>query len=98
MKRPRFTVRRLMLAVAAVGLALGLCATCRSRSERFHASMMSHESRAMELLDNVQPDADAASLRRLSARIAWHEVMWAKYEHAAGHPWLPVWPDPPEPY
>jgi hypothetical protein len=95
--RLRFTVRRLMVAVAAVGLALGLCATCRSRSQQYYALMMSHKSRAMELIDNAQPGTDAAARRRFHTRITWHEVMYAKYKHAARYPWLPVAPDPPEP-
>ena len=95
--RVRFTVRGLMVAVAAVGLVLGVYATCRSRSARFHALMISHESRAMELLDEAPPGADAAVRRRFHTRLDWHETMYAKYERAARHPWLTVAPDPPEP-
>ena len=27
----------------------------------------------------------------------WHIEMIRKYDRAARYPWLPVWPDPPEP-
>jgi hypothetical protein len=86
-----------MVVVAVIGLILGLCAACRSRSQRFYALMMSHESRAMELMDNAPSVTDAEARRRFHARITWHEVMNAKYERAARYPWLPVEPDPPEP-
>jgi hypothetical protein len=93
----RFTVRRLMIAVGAVGLVLGVYASYESRSERFFALMISHQLRGNALIDNAQPGADRATQRRRNTRIAWHEVMSVKYEYAARHPWLPVSPDPPEP-
>jgi hypothetical protein len=33
----------------------------------------------------------------LEMRVEWHRRLIVKYEWAARYPWLPVWPDPPEP-
>ncbi len=37
------------------------------------------------------------STANLPRKIGYHAAMARKYEHAAGYPWLPVEPDPPEP-
>jgi hypothetical protein len=96
--QPRFTVRRLMIAVAIAGIALGPLAALQ-RSRRFGQISRVHE-RAM-----ADGATEAAKLKRRGdprskltyARADYHQAMWLKYFHAARRPWLPVTPDPAEP-
>ena len=94
--RVRFTVRRLMIAVAVVGIILGPYTTCRNRAARFDERCEWHYRRIDELLRGVYYGDDAA-WRRVAARAAWHTEMHEKYDLASRRPWLPVAPDPPEP-
>ena len=97
--RPRFTVRRLMVAVAIVGIILGPAVYLGRRSSRFKQIAWAHE-RAMS--DGA---IEAAKLKRRGdprsklayARADFHQELWLKYFHASRCPWLPVEPDPPMP-
>jgi hypothetical protein len=88
--RVRFTVRRLMVAVAVVGITLGALAACRSRSARFREIRDRHRA---AMIVGFEAPGEAAP----AARLDWHRAIERKYEYAARHPWLPVAPDPPEP-
>ncbi len=84
--RVRFTVRRLMVAVAVVACIFWVI----ERRRRFLIIVDSHRT------------PDARFLRHRGANyelrlIRWHDEMQVKYEFAAAHPFLPVAPDPPEP-
>jgi hypothetical protein len=96
--RMRFTVRRLMVAVAVVAVAIaGIDLAHKAIGYRLAASrhaMIQHglvlpESGPAELIERAKRHND--KLR------AYHESLRRKYEFAASHPWLPVAPDPPEP-
>jgi hypothetical protein len=85
--RPRFTVRRLMVAVAitAVAIYMGLVAW------RIETYAMRADAHARHLNSGHSFKHDSTDL------IQWHERMRLKYENAARNSWLPVAPDPPEP-
>jgi hypothetical protein len=84
----RFTVRRLMVAVAIAGIGLSLVAWMARRSATFHAKAALHLDLAFE-----------ASLdSRIDPRqVDYHGNLANKYASAARYPWLPVAPDQPEP-
>jgi hypothetical protein len=84
--RPRFTVRRLMITVAIVALLVGVFAEMRHRQRKFGRIAMIHWFKALA-------DANSTNERKQN----FHTHMWVKYQRAADYPWLPVWPDPPEP-
>ena len=90
--RVRFTVRRMMIAVAVVALAIGMVARSRQMSKIAdrHAAQILEHSQMMPL-----PNGAFAAL--LDNRGEWHQAMVAKYRRVARFPWLPVEPDPPEP-
>jgi hypothetical protein len=87
---PRFTVRRLMVAVAIIGAALGVTI---ERHDRFRWTASRHRGQ-VPILPRIKPVGMEAKVWRL---YKWHESMARKYEHAARYPWLPVAPDTPEP-
>ncbi len=87
---PRFTVLRLLVAVAIIGSALGITI---QRSERFRWIAAGHRG-AVPMLPPIKPIGMPDKDWRL---FEWHQSMARKYEYAARHPWLPVAPDPPEP-
>ena len=91
--RPRFTVRRLMVVVAIVGIGLGVMIERRNRFRKIAAR---HHAEFQRLI-SLEPGAHygPADLKMLVHE--WHYSMSAKYEDAARYPWLPVRPDRPEP-
>jgi hypothetical protein len=99
--RPRFTVRRLMVVVAILALALTVYAGIERRRARLQRVAQHHWEKAAAN-SVVQADANrtiyraSASLR--NRQLAHYHVNLAyKYANAARYPWLPVAPDPPEP-
>jgi hypothetical protein len=92
MKLPRVTVRRLMIAVAVVGLIAG---SLIERGRRFREMADRHWKLWLEnpasVVDSRAPDEAQA---RQSEH---HRAMGEKYRYAARYPWLPVAPDTPEP-
>jgi hypothetical protein len=90
MPRFRFTVRRMMVAVAVVAVLLAMAVTLSHRRSRFESLRDYHASRA--------PYVWLGPMGTLWERQGeWHWAMKRKYERAARYPWLPVAPDPPEP-
>ncbi len=89
--RVRFTVRRMMVAVAVASLALGLSQWMRRRSGRFDEIHRRHVRASFEIAYSSGPWSDK------EARMTYHWRMITKYERAARYPFLPVAPDPPEP-
>jgi hypothetical protein len=109
--RPRFTVRRLMVAVAIVGVIVGGRIEGERRRDRFLLKVIHHYIRSSDANDQrrvldspfvpfFDPEGRArfqAKIAALDAQIFYHERMKIKYAWAALYPWLPVWPDTPEP-
>jgi hypothetical protein len=89
MPRFRFTVRRMMVAVAIVGLASGVLI---ERHRRFDRLAKEHINEYWKYVpeDELRP-------REPNPEADWHLIMYFNYDHAARYPWLPVAPDPPEP-
>jgi hypothetical protein len=88
MPRVRFTIRRLMVAVAIVAIYFGWSRWMERRSDRFRSLWIEHLYKFVEIsspkpLDEVQG--------------YYHFKMGEKYRAAMNRPWLPVEPDPPEP-
>lgn len=94
MRIPRFTVRRLMVAVAITGLMLG---TLIERRNRFSRIAAYHKAEFARLVKGIPYFAVDQSYDPIWRRLEWHEPMRLKYEEAARYPWLPVQPDSPEP-
>jgi hypothetical protein len=92
--RVRFTVRRLMVAVAVVGVMLGAWGWLERRRARFEERMQFwyHQVEHPAYSDPKWHGSVTLSPRdKLRARLA------EKYRRAARYPFLPVAPDPPEP-
>jgi hypothetical protein len=83
MKRPRFTVRRLMVAIAVIAVLLAAVLCLNDRRRRFALLANDHGLKAIEEIKAKRPSR--------------HRELYEKYIYAAHHPWLPVAPDPPEP-
>ena len=87
--RVRFTVRRLMVAVAVAAIALGWqrrWAYCREMAEHHHIRSYCCVK---------SPDKDVNE--RMERRAGYHARMERKYRIAAWLFLLPIPPDPPEP-
>lgn len=92
--RPRFTVRWLMIAVAIVGVVLGVTIERRGRFRKIAAH---HRGECGNLINRSPYVAFSNYSEATNRRIDWHHSMWLRYEDAARSPWLPVAPDSPEP-
>jgi hypothetical protein len=92
--RVRFTVRRMMVAVAMLAALLAIGAGLQRRQARFERLFSYHRGLAGPMIihsfDPGSPTSKTASGR-------WHWDLSMKYADAARRPWLPVAPDPPEP-
>lgn len=113
MRFPRFTIRRMMAAVAIVALVIGGAVTWHrslqfarataafSQKELSVATTM--QSYSWTLVNRSRTDPAARLLRshgepqRSQLRLDHFRALRAKYLYASRHPWLPVAPDPPEP-
>lgn len=91
MRRRRMTTRRWIIAVAIVGIVLGVTI---ERRNRFGKTADYHWAEFMELAGRISP---FATEDRDWRPIEWHEAMKRKYERAASYRWLPVDPGPPMP-
>jgi hypothetical protein len=104
--RPRITVRRLMVAVAIVGMLLwgGMLAVrsityafwaggVAKKRDAYQADILALEGRAAK-----GPTAKEAELLAFGHRMMEYLArQQARYENAARYPWLSVEPDPPMP-
>jgi len=105
--RVQFTVRRMMVAVAVVGLLLatGMWAAKMWRLSRGHRAITSsHATLEAEVRfwvaewERCPGSALRTQMMGEQARKADNSRrMMLKYDRAACYPWLPVAPDPPEP-
>jgi hypothetical protein len=108
--RPRFTVRRMMVAVAIAAVSTwGAQAAFRWRDYRTRADVHASEQTRLraELAPYVAFKGKSGrfpgcgtfqySLMVDLERAEWHALLEAKYRRASLRPWLPVAPDPPAP-
>ena len=89
MPRVRFTIRRMLVAIAVVAVYLGWSRWMERRSERFRALWIEHINKVGEI------SSPKPSPREVQGY--YHLKMGEKYKSAMNRPWLPVEPDPPEP-
>ena len=90
----RFTMRRMMVAVALAALLVAWSPVSRSCRER---SLEIARANADWDRSWFVSDGRAADLIDAERRSRWRSAMERKYLWAADHPWLPVLPDPPKP-
>jgi hypothetical protein len=95
--RMRFTVQKMMVIVAVIGLICFFLA----RSQRLHKTAKFHEKLVLvgskRVLCTIGPNATPVMADIPTKEGWWHQEMKGKYELASKHPWFPVAPDPPEP-
>jgi hypothetical protein len=92
MRVPRFRLRTLMMAVAVVGLLLGLGVLTWRRALDYRALATLH------LIHWRSNDVQAATwVAGARERAAFHLEMMEKYSRAARYPWLSVPTHPPWP-
>jgi hypothetical protein len=95
MPRVRFTVRRLMIAVAVFALVLGGLV---ARGRHLRQVGDEFERKGRELFLKVgRGDWIEKSTVEENRWLYYYLNMGYKYREAARHPWLPVGPDLPEP-
>jgi type II secretory pathway component PulJ len=107
--RMRFTVRRMMVAVAIASMLLGLSveisARLCQRALRLRAEADRHIAwlarRGLERAADCaywHPSATDGPFERASEKsVLWHIQMAENYIFSAHSPWWPAPPDPPEP-
>ena len=105
MQLPRMTTRRWMIAVAVMGIILGVSVELQRRHARFLDLATHHEASSQirrRLQGRVGGPYISLRLNGLGedvsdwsgARVEWHRRVGEKYSRAAHYPWLPVEPDP----
>lgn len=97
--RVRFTVRRLMVATAIVACIVRVGVELEPRRARFvrrAVGCLRRENLASSSAFRLRESGDP-SYFRAARRAEFYGRLREKYELAAEHPWLPVWPDPPAP-
>jgi hypothetical protein len=87
--RLRFTVRRMMIAIVLVAIALGIKPWMNRRSAWSRHRAEGHIAEWTRLAPTRN--------RVVEPRLAYHAEMSLKYGKAAERPWLPIPADPPEP-
>ena len=96
--RVRFTVRRMMVAVAILAVLMGGMLGAWRRQERFMRLSRAHSAKAGWLeMEAFGPRSVMNRAERSAAMNAvhWHDAVAWRYRHAASRPWLTVEPDPP---
>jgi hypothetical protein len=108
--RMRFTLRRMMVVVAILAMAFAIPDAIERRRSHFRDLASIHTAKAESygrqsgpssviIYRSAKPPgpAEEARSRRKYAMIFYHSGLESKYRAAATRPWLPVFPDPPEP-
>jgi hypothetical protein len=96
------TLRRWMIVVAVVGLAIG-GAIGSIRLKRRRDDFIARAGRHSSATAKFKSWAGTTRVRSkrilafISQNLEYHAAMAAKYEHAARYPWSFVEPDPEEP-
>jgi hypothetical protein len=93
----RFTVRRMMVAVA---VAVGVPAALHRKAQRYRRLADYHAAR-VGLFESGPPGRehfyDAVGRPVGAGRSRWRAELAVRYRRAASRPWRPLAPDPPEP-
>ena len=92
---PRATIRRLLLLVAALGVACGILVALQRRSERFRRPAAEYASAIHTVYFADVNGTDGTILTSTTAD--HHADLSEKYSAAADQPWLPLGSDPPPP-
>lgn len=92
--RPRFTVRRLMVAVGVAAIGMGSLVEIGRRRDRFARLAARHQTLTGCTYRHLGTGGVAFAFPKGGP---WHDALARKYRHAARYPFLPVPPDPPEP-
>jgi hypothetical protein len=101
MRLPRCRLWMLMIVVAFAALSARFAVDVPERAKRFRDLARYHgecRDRCMDIY-KIRPADATADARSLAARkrADFHAALANKYDLAAERPWLPVWPDLPEP-
>jgi hypothetical protein len=103
--REQFTARRMMVAMAIVGIVIGgvlKVPEWLERSREYQLRLMDfseirNASLTAAIPDGIAPqDLEAYRLYQ-HRRWEWADRLAWKYARASRFPWLPIAPDPPEP-
>jgi hypothetical protein len=101
MSRSRYTLKRMMVAVAVVALAIAAVRWERSMealSAEYSRHALAHRAKvADDHLAMLRPSSDPRAAELFERREAYRRAMAEKWNRAALFPWLPVEPDPPRP-
>jgi hypothetical protein len=111
MRPPRFTVRRMMVAVAIAGVLLAILAWVRDlhRRRTFYEAQAARYAEQEEIhlyaARVARADFDRTRNKNYRGQVVtsliyagFYRLLVEKYRHAARHPWESVEPDPPDPY
>src|SRR3954452_10002095 len=93
--RVQFTVRRMMVAVMVVAIALA-AVPLKRRSDEFRRRAAVHAWLSQPGGGSYMGDLDQLR-REVEMFRRYHSGMRRKYEYLAWHPWLSADPDPPPP-
>jgi hypothetical protein len=103
MRMPRFlfTLKRMMVAVAVVALAIAAVRWERSMealSADYSQHALAHRAKvADDHFAMLRTSSDPRAAELFERRKAYRRAMAEKWNRAALYPWVPVAPDPPEP-
>ena len=95
MRFPRVTIRRLLMLVAALAVALGILVALQRRSERFRRRASEYASAIHTVYFADLNGEDGMVLTATAAD--YHGDLSLKYNAAAIRPWLPLESDDPPP-
>jgi hypothetical protein len=93
--RLRFTIRRMLMLVAVIGMVAAPLTIRERRRLRFEALSEVHLAKMIQL--NGNRPLFIRKLDDLSPLQVYHARLSAKYHRAASRPMVSVEPDPPEP-
>jgi hypothetical protein len=97
MRLPRFTVRRILIAVAIVGVMLALMKWIERRREAFRRELVNHQYKWISEKYKWRSTSANPDKQLPPARCRYEEEMVKRYTYAVQYPWMPVMPDPPAP-
>jgi hypothetical protein len=89
-----------MIVVAAVSVVLWSHAEIGRRRARFERLADHHFERFsadVREANYSRRKVNESGIERLRRRWLWHLDLYRKYHRASRSPWLPVWPDSPQP-